>query len=173
MGRTRNRVTVLVLCLEFIGLIMLLSAIYLAGALRLDCIRSPGQFGAIECTASEHRFFGLLQLQTRQYLEVTGAFSEPPAVGRIDHWVGLETADGRVQVLGSLTQERAVEDAQALQELVAGSRERVTLSRSAAPLALAAAVFGCLWILIISLIMREFLGYHTPWWWWRALKRQG
>lgn len=50
-------------------------------------------------------------------------------------------------------------------------------------LALGVALFGVLWLGVMVAIMREFLGYHTPWWlrlgrqwrrWrlWRRLRRK-
>jgi hypothetical protein len=38
-------------------------------------------------------------------------------------------------------------------------------------LALILGGFAILWLSVISLIMREFLGLHTPWWW-RFLARR-
>lgn len=168
MGSTRKRVTVLVLSLEALGLCMLGLSVYLAGEVRLGCERAAG---VVECHASEHRFLGLVTWHRRSYGAVTEVTVEPPALGRSDHWLSVVTAEGPRRVLPG-NEVRTRRDVERLRAFLDGSGdgggndpEKIRLGRSAAPVALAAALFGCLWIAVISLIMREFLGYHTPWWW--------
>ncbi|MEM6795952.1 MAG: hypothetical protein AAF725_18400, partial [Acidobacteriota bacterium] len=131
-----------------------------------------GGGAVVTCEATERRVLGLLTFQTRSYGRVTGVSTGMPALGRWEHWLVLETESGPQRVLAG-TEARTSSDADRLRQLIEGraGEDSLVTSRSAAPVALAAAVFGCLWILIISLIMREFLGYHTPWWW-RALGRR-
>lgn len=162
MGKTRKRVTVLVLSLEALGFCMLALAIYLAGELSLSCERADD---GVVCQATERRILGLVTWQRRVYGSVIGADIEPPALGRSDHWLVVETVKGRERVLAG-SRERTLRDAERLRAFLEGeSPDRLESSRSAAPVALGAALFGFAWIALISLIMREFLGYHTPWWW--------
>ena len=167
MGKTRKRVTFLVLSLEALGFVFLGLALYLVGDSKLECRRDGER---VFCEASARRLFGLLRFETRSYSSVIGVDREEPAIGRIEHWLVLETQDGRERVLPG-SQSRTEADVERLQRLFDGREQDLAIGRSAAPLAFAAAVFGCLWIFIISLIMREFLDFHTPWWW-RVLGRQ-
>ena len=92
MGKTRKRVTFLVLSLESIGLVMLLVAIYLAGDVRLTCDRVAS--AKAHCRAEENRFLGLVSMQRLDYDVISAALSEPPAVGRSDYWLSLEGPNG-------------------------------------------------------------------------------
>ncbi|MEM8994074.1 MAG: hypothetical protein AAGF23_04700 [Acidobacteriota bacterium] len=167
MGKTRRRVTFLVLSMEAIGLAVLGLALYLAGGSKLECRRS-GE--TVQCEASAHRLFGLLRFDSRTYADVTGADRDEPALGRFEHWLVLESEGARHRVLPG-SEARTDADLGRLREVLDGRTDRYLAKRSAAILALAAAAFGCLWIMVISLIMREFLGFHTPWWW-RLLGRR-
>ena len=173
MGKTRRRVTFLVLSLEALGLGMLALAVYLAGDVTLKCERpttaAAGQRAPLICEASERRLVWLFTFHRRSYTDVRGVVAEPPALGRNEHWLSLETGSGRQRVLAGGAR-RTASDVARLQAFLAGEGSgeadvELVLRRSAAPWALAAAFFGFMWILVISLIMREFLGYHTPWWW--------
>ena len=143
---------------------MLFLAVYLAGEVRLRCERAED---GVVCQATERRILGLVTWQERSYGSVIGVDTEPPALGRSDYWLVVETAEGRERVLagGKERTRRDVERLRAFLEASGQAEERMETSRSAAPVALAAALFGCAWIALISLIMREFLDYHTPWWW--------
>lgn len=169
MGKTRRRVTFLVLSLEAIGLGLLCAAIYIAGEQRLSC--EPGAEGGVACVAETRRVVWLVTVERRAFESIDGVEVAPPAVGRREHWLTLETAEGPVRVLpGSAA--RTAADVERLEALIDGRTEgKLVFSRSLARWALASAAFGCLWVLVISLIMREFLGYHTPWWW-RAITRR-
>ena len=172
MGKTRKRVTFLVLSLEAIGLLMLALSVYLAGAMQLTCEKASASDGArISCEATEKRFLGLVTLQRRRYQDVHGAEAEPPALGRTDYWLSLSTPQGNARILAGSRSHTDDDVRQVNEWLRQDAPEPLVLKRSAAPFAAAAAVFGCIWILVISLIMREFLGYHTPWWW-RVLGRE-
>ena len=169
MGKTRRRVTFLVLSLEAIGLVLLMAAAYWAGEVRLHCERFNG---VVACTAEEKRCLGLLVVQRQRYEDVRAAGIEPPAMARVDHWLSLDLGSGegtngggeQVRVLpGGEARTRA--DAERLSQLLAGTEPGPLLLRRSSRLWALAAVFGFGWLLVISLIMREFLGYHTPWWW--------
>lgn len=160
MGKTRRRVTFLVLSLEAMGLAVLGLALYLVGDSRLEC---HWEGDKVVCEASARRLFGLLRFEARRYADVSGAVREEPALGRFEHWLVLETTVGRERVLPG-TQARTEADVEQLRAVFEGREMAHAARRSAAPLAFAAAAFGCLWVMVISLIMREFLGFHTPWW---------
>ena len=164
MGKTRKRVTLLVLSLESIGLLMLLMALYLAGEMRLSCEKSPGSPTVVTCKATEKRFIGLITLQNRRYDQVLSAASEPPALGRHDYWLSLNTPEGVGRILAGSRSRTEKQVAEVNAWLKSPSRSPLIFRRSAAPWAMGMAIFGCFWIILISLIMREFLGYHTPWW---------
>ncbi|MEM1205890.1 MAG: hypothetical protein AAGN66_21850 [Acidobacteriota bacterium] len=164
--------TFLVLSLEAIGLMLLVVAAYWAGEVRLHCERTGER---VRCVAEEKRCLGLVAVQTRTFDDVRGAGSQPPAMARVDHWLSLELAtDGAsvnagergpwVRVLAG-GEARTLEDVGRVRELLEGRSEGpLVLRRSSLLWALLAAAFGCVWLLVISLIMREFLGYHIPWW---------
>lgn len=165
MGKTRRRVTLLVLSLESMGLLMLLLAAYLAGDYRLSCERAAdGVEQSVVCQAQERRCLWLMTVHRQQFTGVRDAVSRPPALGRSDHWLSVVTEDGELRVLAGSANATKVDVKRLRGFLAQDSRGPLVLSRSAAPWAVAAAIFGCLWLLFISLIMREFLGYHTPWW---------
>lgn len=169
MGKTRKRVTFLVLSLEGIGLVMIFVAIYLAGDVRLSCDRATST--TAQCRAEEKRFLGLISMHRLEYDAVSAAVSELPAVGRSDHWLSLEGPSGATRVLAG-SERRTREDVARFNTWIQDeTSDTLDLRRSAAPWALGTALFGCVWIFVISLIMREFLGYHTPWWW-RVLGRK-
>ena len=172
MGKTRTRVTFLVLSLEGIGLLMLAFSVYLAGSMHLECEkRSDSEGMRISCEATEQRFLGLVTLQHRRYENVEGVFAETPGLGRSDFWLTLKTGDGTDRILAG-SRGRTDADVQFVETWMSqADNPKLSLQRSAAPWAVAAAIFGCVWIFVISLIMREFLGYHTPWWW-RALGKK-
>ncbi|MEO1086131.1 MAG: hypothetical protein AAFY88_17975 [Acidobacteriota bacterium] len=161
MGKTRRRVTFLVLSMEAIGLAVLGLALYLVGDSKLECQR---QGEKVLCEASARRLFGLLRFDSRTYADVTGADRDGPALGRFEHWLVLEADGARHRVLPG-SKARTDADLERLRAVLDGESDRYLAKRSEALWALAAAAFGCLWIMVISLIMREFLGFHTPWWW--------
>ncbi|MEM1181682.1 MAG: hypothetical protein AAGM22_25285 [Acidobacteriota bacterium] len=176
MGKTRTRVTFLVLSMEAMGIAVLGLALYLVGDSRVECRRAEGAAPSasrdtVVCEASARRLFGLLRFESRTYGEVSGFARDEPALGRFEHWLVLETPGGRERVLPG-SEARTEADLERLRAVLAGQAESYATRRSAAPLAFAAAAFGCLWIMVISLIMREFLGFHTPWWW-RLFGREG
>ena len=155
---------------------MLLVAIYIAGETRLDCVGlaqdGPASAAAeADCRAEEKRFLGLVSMQSRAYEGVTAAHSQPPALGRSDFWLSLEGRGETARVLAG-SERRTAQDVERFNLwLRESSPEPLTVRRSTWLWAFGAALFGGLWIFVISLIMREFLGYHTPWWW-RVLGRR-
>lgn len=171
MGKTRTRVTFLVLSLESIGFLMLALALYLAGGVQMQCNKSAGSPAEVSCRATQKRGFGLIGLHDRRYSPVTGASTLRPALGRSEFWLSLETPDRTERVMAG-TRARTEREVEALNTwLTSSSRDPFELRRSTTLWAVGTAFFGCIWIFVISLIMREFLGYHTPWWL-RALNRQ-
>lgn len=154
---------------------MLGLSIYLAGEMRLSCTKTPPsasvEVNSVGCEAVERRILGLVTLQNRTYAGVSSATVESPALGRSEYWLSLSTSDGSERVLAG-GQARTEKDVSTFNDWLQGNGEvSLELKRSAAPWALGTALFGCIWIFVISLIMREFLGYHTPWWW-RVLGRR-
>ncbi len=172
MGKTRKRVTFLILSLEGIGLLMLVVSVYLAGSMRLECEKLSDSGGIkISCEATEQRFLGLVTLQHRRYENVEGVVAETPGLGRSDFWLTLNTSTGSDRILAGSRTRTDVDVKHVNSWMQGGETPKLALQRSAAPWAVTAAIFGCVWIFVISLIMREFLGYHTPWWW-RALGKK-
>ena len=75
----------------------------------------------------------------------------------------LETGAGQERTLhGGFPTTEA--DAFQLESLRQNGGAPISLVRSDLGWALLTAIFGFLWLIVISLIMREFLGFHTPWW---------
>lgn len=158
MGHTRTRVTVLVLGLELLGFVLLGFALWLAGDTRLTCRSEPGG-GALRCVFEERR---LVYLLTVRQLELPGvsAVSVDPADPA---WLLATTSAGPQRTLrGSPATTEA--DAFQLESLRQAGGPPLTLERGDLGWALLTATFGFLWLIVISLIMREFLGFHTPWW---------
>lgn len=164
MGRTRRRVTFLVLTLESLGLLLLVSSIYVAGGQRLRC--DPRAQGGHECVFQEQRVLGLLPMGQQRFEGVTGARIE--GTGGVSTLV-LSTSGGERRV-AAISEQRLRGDVARLDAAFAAG-EAVVLVWSDALLAVAVGAFGLLWLTLMVLIMREFLGYHTPWWW-RLLRRR-
>lgn len=158
LGRTRRRVTVLVLTLESLGLLLLVSSVYIAGGQRLRC--DPNTVGRHDCTFVQQRVLGLLPVGEIRIDNVSGARVEGD--GGVAHLV-LETSAGDRRV-ASIGEQRLRGDV-ALLRAAFESREALVLAWSDVLLAVAMGAFGLLWLTLMVLIMREFLGYHTPWWW--------
>lgn len=154
----------MVLTLEFLGLLLLVSSIYVAGGQRLRC--DPSAAVGHSCTFAEQRVLGLLSVGVQQIDDVTGARIE--GTGGVGQLV-LETPDGEVRV-AAVGEQRLRGDVARLEAAFA-SGEAVVLAWSDALLAVAMAAFGLLWLTLMLLIMREFLGYHIPWWW-RLFRRR-
>ena len=148
----------MVLTLEFLGLMLLVTSIYVAGGQRLRC--DPRAQGGYDCVFVEQRVMGLLPVGETRISGVIGAQVE--GEGGVAHLV-LQTsaADRRV---AAISEQRLRGDVARLQAAFAAG-EAVVLVWSDALLAVALAAFGLLWLTLMVLIMREFLGYHTPWWW--------
>ncbi|MEL7060668.1 MAG: hypothetical protein AAGN46_11635 [Acidobacteriota bacterium] len=168
MGRTRRRVTILVLSLEALGLLLLGFAAWAAGERRLECMRVQE---TVACTAEVRRAFGLIAVGSRRFSPVDAVRSEPPAVGDSRHWLALVVDDRSTRVLPGEAAEVAEQVAR-IEAFLADpeSEDQLVLRRSLGWIALGLAIFGVGWLLVISLIMREFLGFHTPWWW-RLIRR--
>ena len=145
------------LTLEFLGLMLLVSSVYVAGGQRLRC--DPRAVGGYACTFDEQRILGLLRVGARQFDGVTGARMEGTGVSQLV----LQTATGEHRVV-AVGEQRMRGDVARLEAAFA-SGEAVVLAWSDALLAVALGAFGLLWLTLMLLIMREFLGYHTPWWW--------
>lgn len=161
MGSTRRRVTILVLALESIGFVLLAFALWLAGEARLRCTAEAGQ--QLSCEFEERRLVYLWPFREADWRGVKAA----TVGGEVDparRSILLRTAAGEFRtLLGGA--ERTTREVAALENLRLSGGEPVLLVRSDLGWALLAAVFGLTWLLVISLIMREFLGFHTPWWW--------
>lgn len=164
MGKTRRRVTFLVLTLEFLGLLLLVTSIYLAGGQRLRCVPSPT--GGHDCSFRERRVLGLLPMGQQRFEGVTDA--QVAGSGALAQLV-LVTPSGTRHVT-SVGVERLHGDVARLRDAFA-SGEAVALAWSDVVPAVAVGAFGLLWLTLMVLIMREFLGYHTPWWW-RMMRRR-
>ena len=164
VGRTRRRVTILVLTLEFLGLLLLVSSIYVAGGQRLRC--DPRAVGGHVCTFEEQRVLGLLPVGRKEIDDVTGVRIE--GSGGVAQLV-LESTAGDLRVI-AVGEQRLRGDVARLEAGFAAG-EAVVLAWSDVLLAVAMGAFGLLWLTLMLLIMREFLGYHTPWWW-RILRRR-
>jgi hypothetical protein len=152
------------LTLEFLGLMLLASSVYLAGGQRLRC--APSAAGGHDCTFRERRVLGLLPMGQQRFAGVTDALVEGPQ-GVAQLVLVTSTGPQRVTLVG---EERLQGDVARLRAAFAAG-ETVSLAWSDVLLAAALAAFGLLWLTLMVLIMKEFLGYHTPWWW-RVLRRR-
>lgn len=158
------------LTLEFLGLLLLVSSIYVAGGQRLRC--DPRAAVGHVCTFEEQRILGLLRVGVQEIDDVTGARIEGSGVAQLV----LETPAGEHRVT-AVGEQRLRGDVARLEAAFAAG-EAVVLAWSDALLAVAMGAFGLLWLTLMLLIMREFLGYHTPWWWrftrlkWRRAARR-
>ena len=159
------------LTLEFLGLLLLVSSIYVAGGQRLRC--DPRAAGGHVCTYEEQRILGLLRVGVRSFDDVTGARLEGGGVAQ--RVLQTHSGEHRVTAVG----EQRLRGDVARLEAAFASGEAVVLAWSDALLAVAMGAFGLLWLTLMVLIMREFLGYHTPWWfrftklrWKRAARRR-
>lgn len=157
MGRTRTRVTVLVLGLELLGFVLLGFALWLAGETRLSC--QPEGAGRLSCVLEERRLVWLLQVREEKRQGVVAAKVDDADAS----WLVVENATGEHRTLrGSRsTTEADVYQLEALRQH--GGAPQVVV-RGDLGWALLTATFGFLWLIVISLIMKEFLGFHTPWW---------
>lgn len=162
VGRTRRRVTILVLTLEFLGLLLLVTSLYLAGGQKLAC---QPHAGAQDCTFQERRILGLLPIGRKEVRGVTGARVEVD--GGLAYLV-LATDTGETWIKAA--SEHRLEGDAARLRVALEQGEPLKLVWSDLLLAVAVGAFGLLWLTLMVLIMREFLGYHTPWWW-RVLRR--
>jgi hypothetical protein len=160
VGRTRRRVTVLVLALESIGFVLLAFALWLAGETRLEC--RPAASSTLSCHFEERR---LVYLWPWRSAAIEGVVAGESARGDdlSSRFLVLHGAAGPQRTLlgGAARTQRDVEGLAAA--LKAG--EPFAAHRSDLGWALLSAAFGFIWLIVISLIMREFLGFHTPWWW--------
>lgn len=149
--------TVLVLGLELLGFVLLGFAIWLAGETRLTC--APASEARLDCRLEERRLLWLLPVrdQTIAGVEAIEIDAADPA------WLVARTAEGPRRTLraSAATTEADVFQLESTRRL-GGSPSGVV--RSDLGWALLTAAFGFLWLIVISLIMREFLGFHTPWW---------
>lgn len=158
----------MVLALEAFGLFLLGSAAWLAGERRLRCERAPvrGDASPVACVAEVRRALWLVTASRRRIDDVRVVEATPPALGSNAHWLRVVSETDAVRVLDG-SAERTREDVQRLRALLddPSASGPVLVRRYDWPLALAVGAFGALWMVVISLIMREFLGFHTPWWW--------
>lgn len=158
MGKTRNRVTLLVLGLEGLGFLLLAFAFWLAGDTRLTCETAEAK-GRLLCVLEERRLAYMLTVRQVQLTEVRGAHPD----AEDGAWLVLETGGGQERTLhGGFPTTEA--DSFQLESLRQNGGQPISLVRSDLGWALLTAIFGFLWLIVISLIMREFLGFHTPWW---------
>jgi hypothetical protein len=157
LGHTRTRVTVLVLGLELLGFVLLGFAVWLAGETSLAC--QPAGEARLDCTLSERRLLWLLPVRDEKIAGV-----EAIEVDVADKaWLVARTAAGPRRTLrGSAATTEA--DAFQLESTRRQGGAPSAVVRSDLGWALLTAAFGFLWLIVISLIMREFLGFHTPWW---------
>lgn len=157
MGRTRTRVTLLVLGLELLGFVLLGFAFWLAGGTELAC--RPESPGRLTCVLEERRLVWLLKVREIEIPGITAA--------RVDSaeptWLVVDNAAGAHRTLrGSPPSTEA--DAFQLEALRKNGGAPIGVVRGDLGWAFLTATFGLLWLIVISLIMKEFLGFHTPWW---------
>lgn len=157
MGHTRTRVTVLVLALEALGFVLLGFAIWLAGGTSLACKQESPE--KLSCVLEERRLLWLLQVRE---VDLDG-IEEVRVEESGSPWLEIENPQGASRTLhGSVSTTEA--DAYQLDSLRKSGGAPITIVRSDLGWALLTAIFGVLWLVVISLIMKEFLGFHTPWW---------
>ncbi|MEM9554475.1 MAG: hypothetical protein AAGC60_09460 [Acidobacteriota bacterium] len=152
------------LSLEGLGLLLVVVGLWMLGEHRLTCERSAE--GHIACLAEVRRVAWLLTPRRQELRPVVGVDAAAPSLGSDEHWLRLDADGEPVRVLSG-TARRTAEDVERLRRLVEGdaAAEPVVVRRADWPVGLALIAFGATWVLVISLIMREFLGFHTPWWW--------
>lgn len=149
--------TFLVLGLELLGFVLLGFAVWLAGETRLSC--QPEGPGQLACLLEERRLVWLLPVRKETQAGVTAAGVDPADPS----WLVVENAAGVHRTLrGSRPTTEA--DAYQLESLRQHGGAPITVVRGDLGWALLTATFGLLWLVVISLIMKEFLGFHTPWW---------
>lgn len=161
MGSTRRRVTILVLALESIGFVLLAFAVWLAGETRLRCEQTAP--GTLACSFEERRLVYLWPFRDATWTGI-GGVSAGPADDATRRSIVLHAQGADHRALAGRT-ERVGREVAELDALRTGGGPPVELVRSDLGWAALAAAFGCLWLVVISLIMREFIGFHTPWWW--------
>ena len=147
----------LVLGLELLGFVLLGFAIWLAGETRLEC--RPAGEARLDCELEERRLLWLLPARDEKIpgVEAVEIDAADPA------WLVARTAQGPRRTLRGSHATTAADVFQLESTRRQGGASSGVV-RSDLGWALLTAAFGLLWLIVISLIMREFLGFHTPWW---------
>lgn len=151
----------LVLGLELLGFVLLGFAVWLAGDTRLTCTpeAKAGSGGRLDCVIEERRLLWLLQMRQEPVPGVAEIAVDPDD----ETWLLARGEAGEQRTIrGSRTTTEA--DAYQLEALRQHGGAPISVVRSDLGWSLLTATFGFLWLIVISLIMKEFLGFHTPWW---------